>query len=157
MIGSLVLGCSTLVGRLCGQTVSLPRLELALQAWVETLLPSDEGSLGAGRLNVHLDVIELASENKQYQQLLEIGIRWADTEARKLGVEGFAELSPEQAEGLVSLAESMGLQSMPGLFFYHTLKDAKRVYFARKGSWGGVGFPHAPQPLGYMDYTEAPK
>ncbi|MEN8724853.1 MAG: gluconate 2-dehydrogenase subunit 3 family protein [Lentimonas sp.] len=143
--------------RLSGQAVSLPDLELGLQAWVETLLPTDQHSPGAGSLGVHLDILEIAKSKLQYQQLLKVGMLWADTEARKWGALNFADLPVEQAELLVGKTESMGLQAMPGLFFYHTLKDAKAAYYTRKESWSGVGFPHAPQPLGYIDYAEAPK
>lgn len=157
VLGSVLLGCSTLVGRLRGQVVSLSNLERGLQAWVEVLLPSDEYSPGAGQLNVHLDIIESAKPKRRYQQLLKLGIQWADAEASKLGALSFADLATEQAETLVSQAELMGLQRMPGLFFHHTLNDAKKAYYVREESWSGVGFPHAPQPLGFMDYTEAPK
>jgi hypothetical protein len=159
IVGSAILSAWTLVGRVRGAT--LPNdplgLEQMLEAWVETLLPSDEMGQGAGRLGVHLQIIEKAASKKQYLQLLELGVRWTDQEASKLGASRFTELSSDQAEAVVAGAESLGLQSMPGLFFYHTLRDAKSFYYGRKASWAGVGFPHAPQPLGFMDYAEAPK
>ncbi len=155
----LVVGLSTLAGRLRGQTnvVSAQVLESGLQAWVEALLPSDEMSPGAGRLDVHLEVLAKAAELRPYRQLLELGLRWADGEARQSGALNFAALDARSATAIVARAEAMGLNAMPGLFFYHTLRDAKAFYYLHEESWAGVGFPRAPQPFGYMDYAEAPK
>ncbi|MGJ8641690.1 MAG: gluconate 2-dehydrogenase subunit 3 family protein [Opitutaceae bacterium] len=158
-IGSLTLGMLTLVNRLKGAQLpkDSPALEAVLFAWMEVLLPSDDRSPGAGRLNVHLEIMEKARANRQYLQLLEIGVKWVNTESQKLAGKDFVKLSNEQAVAIVTKAESIGLQSMPGLFFYHTLRDGKQFYYAHKETWAGIGFPHTPQPLGYMDYTEAPK
>jgi hypothetical protein len=149
--------CWAMAGRLFG---AIPRdvadFELGLLAWVETLLPSDAVSPGAGRLNVHLEIIAKAEANARYVALLRAGIVWADAEARKRGKARFVELDTDAMEAVVSGAESMGLKTVPGLFFHHTLKDGSDFYYGHKESWASVGFPHPPQPIGFLAYTEAP-
>lgn len=159
LIGCAILSAWTLVGRVRGATLPSDArdLENVLEAWMEALLPSDELSPGAGKLGVQHELIHKASSNKQYLQLLEFGVRWANAEALKLGAANFTQLECERAEVIVARAETLGLQSMPGLFFYHTLRDAKHFYYGHKEAWSGVGFPHQPQPIGFMDYTEMPK
>lgn len=155
--GSLLVGCASLVGRLKGESVSSDDLTACLQAWVETLVPTDALSAGAGSLMIHLKVIEKAAGIAQYRRLLEMGVIWANTQAKQQGATSFAALKPEQAEAVVAEAEASGLNAIPGLFFYHTLRDTKHYYYLDAGSWPGVGFPHTPQPLGFMDFAEAPK
>ncbi|HAV14613.1 MAG TPA: hypothetical protein DCX06_14145 [Opitutae bacterium] len=159
ILGSFSLSCWTLASRLRGSTVPSNRsaLESTLRAWVNTLLPADRSSPAAGDVGVHFEIIKKAESNRQYMQLLEIGVRWIENEATQLGITSFTQLDPAQAEFIVAKAEASGLQAMPGLFFYHTLRDAKAFYYSKEASWAGVGFPHQPQPLGYMDYAEAPK
>ena len=151
------MGCASLVGRLRGESVSSDDMATCLQAWVETLLPTDDLSVGAGSLMIHLKVIEKADGISQYRSLLELGVVWANSAAKRHGASSFAALKPEQAEAVVAEAEASGLNAVSGLFFYHTLRDAKHYYYLDAASWPGVGFPHTPQPLGFMDFTEAPK
>lgn len=158
-IGRCFLAFCTLTARLGGTTPATDPagLEAALFAWMEVLLPTDNSSPGAGRLGVHRELIDEAKRRRQSMQLLKFGVNWANTEARKLGAKDFSDISYEQAREIVSKAESMGQQTIAGLFFDHTLRDGKQFYYAHKEAWGGIGFPHTPQPMGFMDYTEAPK
>ena len=128
-----------------------------LGAWVDTLFPADGASPSGSALGVESQILEKAASIPQYQQLLSIGVRWAHAQALARGVASFAALDVEAREAVVAEAEAMGLQAPPGLFFYHTLKDARQFYYGHQASWDGVGFPHAPQPIGFTDYMEAPK
>ena len=144
-------------GRLFAADVKVNDEAKVLGAWVDTLFPLDGESPAASELQVHQKIIEKSAGIPQYRQLLEVGMRWADAQAVVLGATSFASLDESGRVSVVSQAEAMGLKAMPGLFFYHTLKDARQFYYAHEASWAGVGFPHAPQPYGYTDYREAPK
>ena len=128
-----------------------------LSGWVDTLFPRDGDSPAASELRVHQQIIERAAGIPQYHQLLEVGMRWADAQAVLQGAATFAALDDAGRESVVAQAETMGTKAMPGLFFHHTLKDARQFYYEDAASWAGVGFPHAPQPYGYVNYMEAPK
>ncbi|MFQ3224785.1 MAG: hypothetical protein ACI8Z5_001037 [Lentimonas sp.] len=128
-----------------------------LCGWLDTLFPREGESPAASELQVQQQILEKAASLPQYHQLLVVGMRWADAQGVVLGAPTFAALDDAGREGVVARAEAMGPKSMPGLFFYHTLKDARQFYYEHASSWAGVGFPHAPQPYGHTDYMEAPK
>ena len=131
--------------------------ELGLGAWVDTLFPADERSPSGSALGVQAQILEKAAAIAPYQELLSAGVRWANAQAVACGAESFTALSLEAREAVVAEAEAMGIRKMPRLFFYHTLKDARSFYYGQAGGWSAVGFPHTPQPLGFVDYMEAPK
>ena len=129
----------------------------ALGAWVDTLFPEDDQSPSGSALGVQSQILEKAAAIAPYQTLLSVGLRWANAQAAERGAASFATLDVEAREAVVAEAEAMGRRTSPGLFFYHTLKDARQFYYGHETSWSGVGFPHAPQPLGFVDYMEAPQ
>lgn len=129
----------------------------ALGAWVDTLFPEDDQSPSGSALGVHVQVLDKAAAIAPYQTLLSGGLRWANAQAVARGAASFAALDVEAREAVVAEAEAMGNQRAPGLFFYHTLKDAREFYYGHEASWAGVGFPHTPQPYGFVDYMEVPK
>ena len=135
----------------------LDPLEGRLSAWLDTLLPRDGESPAASELQVPQQILTKAASIPQYRQLLEVGMRWADAQAVLLGAATFVELDEVGREVVVAQAEALTLKSMPRKFLYYTLKDGRQFYYEDAASWIGVGFPHAPQPYGFMDYMEAPK
>ncbi len=132
-------------------------LETGLQAWVDTLFPEDEQSPAAGSLGVHLRIQKRASEIPEYEALLEKGMAWADSQAISLGKLRFAQLDEPDRVKIVAAAEASRQGSGTWLFFFHTLRDSTAFYYEHEESWSGVGFPHAPQPIGFPDHAEAPQ
>lgn len=145
------------IDRLFGvSTVAPDRLSGGLRGWVDTLLPRDAESPAASELQVHRQIMEKAVRTPGYTRLLKAGMRWADTQAAERGAVSFLALNETGREAVAAQAEAMGLKSVPGVFFNQTLKDARQFYYEQASSWAGVGFPHAPQPIGFTDYMEAP-
>ncbi|WP_309005840.1 gluconate 2-dehydrogenase subunit 3 family protein [Pelagicoccus sp. SDUM812005] len=129
---------------------------VGVRRWVDTLLPRDGSSPAASELQVHQQIVAKAAETPHYTRLLRAGMQWADKQARDRNASSFLSLHEAGREAIVAQAEAMGTKTMPGMFFYQTLKDARQFYYEHAASWPGVGFPHAPQPLGFPDYAEAP-
>lgn len=157
-LATLLAGCALPVRRLSGAG---PAGEIAfksgLQAWMETLYPSDAVSPGAGRLDVHEALIEKVLPIPDYIGLLKFGVRWADVAAKQLGKETFAALDAGSREIVVAEAEANGLDGLPGLFFHHTRLDGAEIYYSRKESWAGLAISRPPQPIGYPFHTLAPE
>jgi|GEM_PF-1747499 len=131
--------------------------EKGLQSWMEALFPSDADSPGAGKLNIHLDILKKGRGEKNYLHLMQTGVRWADREAIAKGKRSFPELDPKEAEAIVAKAEEKGTGDTVGLFFAHTLYDGTRYYYSRAESWSGIAYPHPPQPTGFVNHAEAPE
>jgi len=157
-LATLLAGCAVPVRRL---TAAGPAGEEAfksgLQAWVETLFPTDAISLGAGRLNVHEAIIARAKTNPDHIRLLMFGVGWADHEAKRLGKETFVALDADSRAIVVAKAEANGLDGLHGYFFQQTRIDAAEFYYSKKESWPGLGIMRAPQPIGYPFHAMAPK
>lgn len=157
-LATLLAGCAAPLGRLSGAAAADDEaLESGLQAWMETLYPSDEISPGAGRLNVHLEILNKARRDKNYIALLKFGIRWADAGARPLGKESFAALDSGAREKIVAKAEANGLSGLPGYFFQQTRLDGAEFYYSKKESWAGLAIDRPPQPIGYPFHSMAPQ
>ena len=157
-LATLLAGCALPVRRLGGAG---PAGETAfkggLQAWLETLYPSDASSPGAGRLGVQDALIAKALPTPDYFGLLKFGVRWADVTAQRMGKQSFAALEAGSREIVVARAEAAGLDQLPGLFFHHTRMDGAEIYYARKESWAGLGISRPPQPIGYPFHARAPQ
>jgi hypothetical protein len=157
-LATLLAGASAPLGRLSAQAaVDDQALETGLQAWMETLYPSDAISPGAGRLDVHLDILKKAKSNPDYIGLLKFGVRWADAGAKQAGKETFAALDPGSREIIVAKAETNGLKGLPGYFFQQTRLDGAEFYYSKQESWAGLGIGRPPQPIGYPFHSMPPK
>jgi len=157
-LATLLAGCTAPLGRLSGAGAGDGQaLESGLQAWMETLYPSDEISPGAGRLNVHLDILNKARPDKNYIGLLKFGVRWADAGAKQLGKESFAALDSEAREQIMAKAEANGLSGLPGYFFQQTRRDGAVFYYSKKESWAGLAINRPPQPIGYPFHSMPPE
>lgn len=127
-----------------------------LEAWVDTLLPADEISPGAGELGVPARIADKASGNPGYLKLVKSGCRWLDQQARDRGARDFAALDEDEREVIVRLAEQSAPRSLPRKFFEKTRDDTFQFYYARPESWVMLEYPGPPQPLGFMDYAQPP-
>lgn len=157
-LATLLAGCAAQVGRLPGAgAAGEDALESGLQAWMETLYPSDEISPGAGRLDVHLDILKKAKPDPDYTGLLKFGIRWANIEAKKLGKTSFAALDSDSRESIVAMAEANRLEGLQGYFFQQTRMDGAEFYYSRKESWAGLAIMRPPQPIGYPFHAMPPQ
>lgn len=139
------------------QTPAEPIDRQCFGAWIETLMPADERSPGAGELGVPLRIVGKAAMNRGYQQTIEAGCRWLDTRAREFDGRNFASLIEAGRAAVASLAESAAPGSIPRLFFERTLDDTFLYYYARRESWVMLGYRGPPQPLGFMDHTQPPQ
>jgi hypothetical protein len=128
-----------------------------LKAWVDTLLPADADSPGAGELEVHSSIADKATSNPKHLKLVRAGCRWLDQQARGHAKAVFAELDEQAREALVRQAENSAPKSLPRVFFQYTREDAFRFYYARPESWAMLDYPGPPQPRGFPDYTQPPR
>ena len=128
-----------------------------LDAWIETLMPADEFSPGAGELGVSLQIAHKAVMNRAYLKLVKAGCRWLNTQARAQGGQNFAALDEADREVVARLTEGSQPGSTPRLFFERTLDDTFLYYYARRESWVMLAYHGPPQPLGFMDYTRPPQ
>lgn len=127
-----------------------------LEAWIDTLLPMDEVSPAASEFGVDADIANKARDDPSYLRLISKGCLWLDQQARKRGMQGFAQLDEAGRERIVSLAEQAKTRSVPRAFFERTRSDAFQYYYARPESWDMLNYAGPPQPQGFPDYTQAP-
>ncbi|NNE91285.1 MAG: hypothetical protein HKN23_06530 [Verrucomicrobiales bacterium] len=132
-------------------------LQIGLRAWMNTLLPPDDFSPGAGDLGVHFEIEQHAKSIHNYELLLQRGMKWADDQVKAMGKADFAALDDEDRVKIIEVAEADEAEnSVPRQFFFHTLRDGVNFYYGHSESWPGIGFPHPPQPIGFPDYARAP-
>ncbi|MGZ0706975.1 gluconate 2-dehydrogenase subunit 3 family protein [Coraliomargarita sp. W4R53] len=145
------------VGRAWGQVSPKRSMEVGLCAWLETLIPSDATSPGAGALHLETDLIRLAQETPQGYRLLYLGMRWADKEAQLQGSANFSALPAERANEIVAQAAAQPTGTGVRAFFEYSFRETKKIYYTKPESWVGLGIERPPQPMGYVDYTEVMK
>ncbi len=154
---SLGLGLLSVAGFLTRRFfASSPPAELGtLKAYLDTLIPADEEMPGA----VELGIAErmFFGSSRRYRRLLRKGCDWLDKEAGKYGAKDFSVLSPARREEVVRRAAEGEKDSLPYLFFDLTRDEAFSLYYAEPRVWRALGYFGPPQPLGFMDYTQAPK
>ena len=128
-----------------------------LEAWVNTLLPADVHSPGAGELDVHTSIADKAAVNPKALKLVRAGCRWLERQAQQQGKPAFAELGEEDRAAVVERAEYALPGSLPRVFFEYTREAAFVFYYARPESWVMLDYPGPPQPIGFTDFARAPK
>ena len=144
------------VGRLFGNTAGKAEIDVeTLERWVETLLPSDELSPGAGELGVHLELVTMARKDPRALRLLVLGLAWVADEAKAVGSVPFAQLSLKDSGQIVAKSAGIERGEMPRVFFQYTLRVSKELYYSKPEAWAGLDLQRPPQPMGYMDYQEA--
>jgi hypothetical protein len=127
-----------------------------LKAWVDTILPEDADSPTASALGVHFRIADKAVSSPTYHELVKLGCRWLDQQARGHGKELFADLDERSKETLVGQAENSVQESLPWVFFQQTREDAFHFYYAHPESWIMLKYPGPPQPYGFRDYAQPP-
>jgi hypothetical protein len=130
---------------------------LCLQTWVDTLLPADAHSPGAGELGVHTHIADKAAGNAAALKLVRAGCQWLEQQAQQRGKQAFAELNEQSRAKVVELAENSPTNSLPRVFFDYTREDTYLYYYACPESWAMLDYPGPPQPLGFTDFTRPPK
>jgi hypothetical protein len=128
-----------------------------LEAWVNTLLPPDAHSPGAGELGVHLHITEKAAINPKAVKLVRAGCRWLERQAQQQGKTAFAELGEQDRTAVVERAENAAPRSLPRVFFEYTREATFVSYYAHPESWAMLDYPGPPQPVGFTDFARAPK
>lgn len=140
------------------ETTALAAEELeVLGAYVATLLPADGQSPSAGDLAIHKRMARRAAANTRYRRLLQFGTRWLHHRARNRTGQGFAELDEAGRTRLVREAEESERGSLPELFFRLTRLDAFEQFYADPKVWRALGYPGAPQPVGFPDFAGPPQ
>jgi hypothetical protein len=127
-----------------------------LGAWLDTLIPADQ-TPSATQLGIDKALLATAADDSDYRALLTFGRLWLDLQARKRGLPGFASLGPEEREAVAAHAAKARPGSGERRFFEITRAYAFTRYYQHPASWPGLGYRGPPQPLGYMDYSAAPK
>jgi hypothetical protein len=131
-----------------------PASDATLGAWLDTLIPADE-TPSATQLGVDRMMLAAERNDPDYRIVLEFGRKWLDAQARARGAVDFAALDEAGREAVATLAAGAG--DAPEYYFYlSTREEAFAFYYARPGSWQGMGYRGPPQPLGHMDYTRKP-
>ena len=132
---------------------SPPKFAATLKAVVDTLIPDDGLSPSASALGVDQSMIQISQNQERIFDLLEKGCAWLDGQAGG----AFAQLDEKARIDALKLAEAQPM-SHARTFFVYVRKEAMRLYYAHpEASKGFVDYTPTPQPLGYPDYTQAPK
>lgn len=126
-----------------------------LAAYLDTLIPAD-ATPGAMQLGVHFRMISRAEGDRKYRRLIKKGCHWLDRAAGKYNVQNFPALSEAERFNVVNTVSGEPVNTLPGIFFKQTLRDAFFHYYAREESWTGLGYDGPPQPYGFRDYTSPP-
>ena len=125
-----------------------------LVAYLDTLLP-DVGTPGALALGVPVKVRALLRRKRALQPVYSAGTRWLEAHARQTHDRGFTDcLLPERD----ALVRQLGEQDDDLLkrFFHKSLLHARMFFYSDPRAWAALGITAAPQPAGFMDYTQAP-
>ena len=137
---------------------SPPLAELALGAYVDVLIPSDETTPSASALGVDKQLLIVAQGKRAYQRLLELGLDWLNTQSRTDFGGNFADIDEGKREAVVRQAAAAAYNTLPRVFFERTRADAFSFYYSHPESWRGIAYYRGPpQPLGFLDYTKPPR
>ena len=139
-----------------GQSPSLRDPLKSLPTFLDTLIPADS-TPAATQLGLDRALARHASGIENYTRLLELGCEWLDNSSTKLHGVYFDGLKAAQREAIVTLAETSSKNSIPQLFFERVSFDLFGLYYASPASWQGLGLSSAPQPQGYVNFTQPPQ
>lgn len=128
----------------------------SLPSFLDTLIPAD-ATPSATQLGLDRALVQHAERIENYTRLLELGCEWLDETSVKLHGARFDGLKHLQREAVVTLAETSPEKSIPRIFFERIRFDLFGLYYTTPASWAGLGISSAPQPHGYMDFTQEPR
>ncbi len=132
-------------------------ISITLRAYLDTLLPADDISPSASTIGVHKHLLKKAQDDALYRRLLLLGTRWLEQQAQARDPVSFAALGEERREQIIMLAEDAPATALERVFFEHTRVDAFESYYSDPAIWATLGYPNAPQPLGFVGYGSAPR
>jgi hypothetical protein len=124
-------------------------------AYLDALIPDDEGTPGAVQLGIDRQLIDAA--DAEHAGEIEQFCRWLEERARAMGGRSFAELSENARNAILGQAESAAPDALPGRVFRRTRLEALTHYYADARSWPAIGYGGPPQPAGFPDYARAPE
>jgi Gluconate 2-dehydrogenase subunit 3 len=132
-----------------------PPERLALEALLDTLLP-DGGppAVGHHASGVLGALWGVAMTNQALRLELRRGAGLLDQAAESRDAATFAELGPPARTEVVT---DLARPDHPGHSYYRLIRDqAMRLHYTHPAACRPLGLRHAPQPTGYMDYTQPP-
>lgn len=125
------------------------------RAFIDTLIPADDFSPAASELGIDSRMLAQLRPSRRARRLVLRGLQWLERESKRRYDSGFLQLNQEQREQLVAAAESAAANTLQHRFFSRMRDLSMRAYYSNPASWSGLAV-HAPQPLGYLEYTEKP-
>jgi len=128
------------------QPIALPSKQEILRVFVDALLPADELTPAASKLDVHLLILNEAKQDPDLQQLIDDGCLWLQQ-----SFSSFIELDDKQLERLLQAMSDTEWNTGPKNFFYRIRDHAVFHYYADPQSWVGSAISRPPQPLGYPE------
>lgn len=128
-----------------------------LRAYVDVLVPADEFSPGALDLGIDRELLSASREDRWLRTLVIRGSEPLQQAARRQGSASFAQLPMAARVELVRAAEAAPHKSAPRRLFERLRNETLQRYYARPESWRALCYSGPPQPLGFTDYTEAPR
>lgn len=117
-----------------------------VRALVDQIVPRDEYP-GAIDLDVQVKVMEAIAGNPSLLANIRTTQTWIESR--------FGAAHDWHAIAAAALAEA---PASPQYLFVAWLRgETLRLYYGDPRAWPGLGYPHPPQPLGFLDYRLPPK
>lgn len=123
-----------------------------LTAFVDTLIPADDGSPAASTLAVDTDLLVRINADRQYRYLMHEGLGWLHDEAV---AERFEHADTVEQERLLHLAQAQPVDTPAGAMFWRVRDDVMDLYYSDPRTWTALGFAGPPQPVGFPDFDQA--
>jgi hypothetical protein len=150
----LIAWLAGLVGALRGgRDASAADDERTFRAYLDALIPGDDGGPGA----LALGIAERLRAAGTVADLIGPFCAWLDARARDAGGASFAELPADARAAIVQAAELAVPDSLARRAFRRTRHEAFAHYYGDARSWPGIGYRGPPQPDGFPDYAQPPK
>lgn len=131
-------------------------LHAVVERIVDLLVPRD-ATPGALDLGLQRGVIEWVQADAMRAKAVAATVHDLDSAARSSHGGGFMALAAvRQIELLQALAQATRTR-IGGYGFVLLREETMAAYYARPEAWPSLGFAGPPQPLGFLDYTDAPR
>lgn len=125
---------------------------------VVDLIAPAEGGPGALALGIPADVVAGLGQQGLTLQTLEQACERLGQLARERFQRDFLALPPNQQAQVLAelLPDTLGAVDAPRVALYRLRERVLQLYLARPETWPAFGLSGAPQPVGFMDYRQAP-
>lgn len=153
---SLLWGVPGFAASALGAARDAPPLLETLRAFLDALIPSDDISPGAVDVGVDRRIVNAASKNLSYLNLITQGAKRLNEMSRDHFGEPFVSLDEKRRIEVVSLAEKASAKTPERRLFNQLRSDAFFHYYADARAWPSLGYDGPPQPRGFPDYDIAP-